>query len=122
MGGKARALAVRQPWAELIACGAKTIEHRTWRTHYRGPLVICASGRPMTVEGVVLPTQCAVAVVDLVDCRPFTPEDVDAACLDGYRAGWAWALNSARRVDPFPVANQLNLFWVELDATQSCPR
>lgn len=32
------ALSVRQPWAELILAGRKTIELRTWTTRYRGPL------------------------------------------------------------------------------------
>ena len=38
----ARVLTVRQPWASLIALGVKTIETRSWRTDYRGPLVIHA--------------------------------------------------------------------------------
>lgn len=43
------ALSVRQPWADRIARGIKTIELRTWRTNYRGPLLICAaSKRPGT--------------------------------------------------------------------------
>lgn len=32
------ALSVRQPWAELILAGRKTIEVRGWGTDYRGPL------------------------------------------------------------------------------------
>lgn len=32
------ALSVRQPWAELILRGQKTIELRSWKTGYRGPL------------------------------------------------------------------------------------
>lgn len=39
-----RALSVRQPWASLIAAGRKSIEIRTWRTDYRGPLAIHAAG------------------------------------------------------------------------------
>ena len=38
-----RTLSVRQPWANLLADGTKTIELRTWATDYRGPLVICAA-------------------------------------------------------------------------------
>lgn len=37
------ALSLWQPWASLIATGAKTIETRGWRTDYRGPLLICSS-------------------------------------------------------------------------------
>ena len=36
-------LSVRQPWAWLIVAGHKDIENRTWRTSYRGRLLIHAS-------------------------------------------------------------------------------
>lgn len=35
-----RILTLTQPWASLIAIGAKTLETRSWRTGYRGPLAI----------------------------------------------------------------------------------
>lgn len=38
-----KAICLHQPWASLMACGAKTIETRSRRTHYRGQLAICAS-------------------------------------------------------------------------------
>lgn len=38
-----KALSVRQPWAYLILEGGKNVENRTWRTGYRGPLLIHAS-------------------------------------------------------------------------------
>lgn len=38
-----KALSLTQPWATLIAVGAKTIETRSWSTPYRGPLAIHAS-------------------------------------------------------------------------------
>ncbi|HDR9153839.1 TPA: ASCH domain-containing protein [Burkholderia vietnamiensis] len=38
-----KALSIRQPWAWLIAAGHKDIENRTWRTSYRGQLLIHAS-------------------------------------------------------------------------------
>ncbi len=38
-----KALSIRQPWAWLVAAGIKDIENRTWRTSYRGPLLIHAS-------------------------------------------------------------------------------
>lgn len=38
-----KALTLTQPWASLIMLGAKRIETRSWRTHYRGPLAIHAS-------------------------------------------------------------------------------
>lgn len=38
-----KALTLTQPWASLVACGAKTIETRSWRTPYRGPVAIHAA-------------------------------------------------------------------------------
>lgn len=38
-----RALSLTQPWATLVSIGAKTIETRSWKTDYRGPLAIHAS-------------------------------------------------------------------------------
>jgi hypothetical protein len=38
-----KALSLWQPWATLIAIGAKSIETRSWSTTYRGPLAIHAA-------------------------------------------------------------------------------
>lgn len=32
------AISIRQPWAELILSGRKTVEMRLWSTDYRGPI------------------------------------------------------------------------------------
>jgi hypothetical protein len=41
-GGNVRGLSLTQPWASLVALGAKTIETRSWSTSYRGPVFIHA--------------------------------------------------------------------------------
>ncbi len=38
-----KALTLTQPWATLVAIGAKQIETRSWATLYRGPLAIHAA-------------------------------------------------------------------------------
>jgi len=38
-----RAISLHEPWATLVAIGAKRFETRTWRPEYRGPLAIHAS-------------------------------------------------------------------------------
>lgn len=43
-----KALSIRQPWAWLIVNGYKDIENRSWRTNYRGPVLIHASSRKPT--------------------------------------------------------------------------
>jgi hypothetical protein len=42
-----KAITLTQPWATLVAIGAKRIETRSWKTEYRGPLAIhAAKGYP----------------------------------------------------------------------------
>lgn len=45
-----KALTVKQPWAELIVSGAKDIENRTWRTNFRGRVLIHAAKIPVSSE------------------------------------------------------------------------
>lgn len=59
-----KAISVKQPWANLIASGVKTIETRWWYTRYRGWLLIVSSKQPR-----IAPAGCAVARARLVDCR-----------------------------------------------------
>jgi hypothetical protein len=40
------ALSIKQPWAALIVAGKKTIEVRTWKTTFRGPVLIHAGRVP----------------------------------------------------------------------------
>jgi activating signal cointegrator 1 len=86
-----KALTLYQPWATLVAIGAKKIETRSWRTNYRGPLAIhagknisqlpiCCTEPFLTIlkqAGYLwangdwvspLPKGCILATCDLVDC------------------------------------------------------
>lgn len=77
-----RALTLTQPWATLVAIGAKKIETRGWLTTYRGPLAIHAAkgwtrddrdlcdAQPFAraLGGVPLPLGFIVAVGTLADC------------------------------------------------------
>lgn len=93
-----KALTMTQPWATLVAMGAKQYETRGWRPVYRGPLAIHASKsfpipdqetairgffwdtlQPefMPRGGLLLPRGAILAVCELVECY-FTgnPDDV----------------------------------------------
>ncbi len=90
-----KVLSLLQPWASLVAHGAKHIETRSWRTDHRGPLAIHASkrcdglgdicetepfksvlrsiipGRPeASIPLSLLPRGYIIAVVDLLDVIP----------------------------------------------------
>ena len=96
-----KALSLRQPWASLIADGRKTIETRTWRTHYRGPLAIHASARPhgdLPTGGIVAVAWLLsdVQAIGLIPCKGmlglWTPPD-DMERLAEIRAGIRFARN-----------------------------
>lgn len=59
-----KAITLTQPWATLVAIGAKQIETRSWATRYRGPLAIHAAAGLGPVGGKSgLAFQCC--------CEPF---------------------------------------------------
>jgi hypothetical protein len=94
-----KAITVKQPWGELIASGAKRVENRTWRTHYRGPLLIHAAKnrhRPGEI----------VAIADLIDCVRLE----DAKHLDFAEGPWCWLLSNIRRLEPIPCEGKQRLF------------
>lgn len=53
-----RSLIVKQPWAEQIVNGLKSIEYRSRRTHIRGQIGIVAAG-----------TGTIIGEVDLIGCE-----------------------------------------------------
>lgn len=106
-----KALSLRQPYANWVADGSKTLETRTWHTHYRGDLLICASQ-----SGKGEPKGMAVCLVQLVDVRPMQKKDEQAARVEWSPRLYVWKLTN-RRVfkDPFPVKGRLGLFNIEVD-------
>jgi hypothetical protein len=114
-GGKQtiKALVVRQPFASMIAGGRKRIEWRSWRTHYRGGLLIVAAKRrpraadlPAGMTANDLPLGVALCVTRLTDC----------IWNDKWQL-WEWHLADIRPLKrPFPVQGRLGLFPVKLPA------
>ncbi len=109
-----KAISVKQPWANMIASGQKTIETRVWATDYRGPILIVSSKSPN-----ISPAGCALAVADLVDCRPMSKADETAACCPVYPKAVAWVLQNVQAVKPFPVKGQLGLYEVTIIAIET---
>ncbi len=80
-----KALSLWQPWANLVAVGAKRIETRSWATDHRGPLAIHATSKfpqeardaarnPIFAQALgegLLPRSAIVAVATLVGCYQF---------------------------------------------------
>lgn len=45
-----KAITLWQPWASMLACGAKQYETRSWATSYRGPIAIHAAAKPVRAD------------------------------------------------------------------------
>lgn len=63
-----KALSLWQPWASLVAIGAKGIDTRGWATRYRGPLAIHAAARKCDTKDIPAPTVHAMIQI----LRPVT--------------------------------------------------
>lgn len=105
-----KAISLKQPWANWVAEGKKTIETRTWLTKYRGELLIVSSQSPK-----IEPFGCALAVATVVDCRPMTKDDESKACCEIYPKAQAWILENIRPIQPFPIKGSLGIYNVDLD-------
>ena len=102
-----KAISLKQPWANYIASGQKTIETRKWATKYRGKILIVSSKTPN-----IPPAGYAVAVAEIVDCRPMVKADEKAAMCEVYPRAHSWFLKNIQRIEPFPVKGRLNIYEV----------
>ena len=102
-----KCLSVKQPHASMIASGKKKIETRTWRTDYRGDILIVASRSPRMGN---LPTGKSLCIVRLVDCRPMIKADEARACCELYDGAYAWDIDNIRPVAPINISGRLGLY------------
>lgn len=128
-----RALTLWQPWATLIAIGAKTMETRHWATAYRGPLLIhagktCAPWQDdppfarlvraaLEAAGLdasaPLPAGSLLAVVTVAGCVPVelalpSPQE---RRFGNFTAGrYAWLLADVRPFDPIAAPGKQGLW------------
>ncbi len=116
------AISIRQPWAELILLGKKTIELRSWSTDYRGQLWLHTGlkGELDLEEKFNLPNLftggyvgriilAAVIPMDPVRWQMWQSKHLQTS---PYRSGiYAWILSSPRRFkEPIPGPGKLELF------------
>ena len=144
-----KALSLTQPWASLVVLGIKKIETRSWRTSYRGVLVIhAAKGFPrwardlcgdypwslaLTNHGLSrpeeLPVGALLGAVMVQNCLQ-TTSDLQAVLSDEERQlgdyapdRFAWQLSHALRFPrPIPCKGALGLWEippVELGAVEA---
>lgn len=107
------ALGIRQPWAELILRGIKTIEVRSSHTLVRGPIYVYSSKKLADVPAArraiakhkidagQLPLGVLVGTIDIVDSRACAPGDRAAACVPRtlLKGHIGWHLANPKRLE-----------------------
>lgn len=135
-----KALSLKHPWAFLVMIGWKTIETRTWKTNYRGTILIHNGmkwvneaeaeadpvSRDFVIDGTLFYTEKykgtnvfyypggILGTVELVDCRPMTKEDEPKAGVSATPGRYAWVLKNPKPFyRPVKLRGQLGLFNVK---------
>lgn len=93
-----KALSVRGDYIMDMIAGKKKIEYRTWKTNYRGPLLMCSTTKK--VAGAA--PGYAICVVNLKSIQYFP--------LEGF---YHWNIELANVIKPIHVKGQLKLFNVD---------
>lgn len=100
-----KAITIKQPWASLIVSGLKDVENRTWKTNFRGRVLIHAGkardksfGMPKKlfadnkvysiINSKQLPQGAIIGSVEIVDCVKNHPS------LWAVEGEWNWVLAS----------------------------
>lgn len=112
-----KCLSFQQPYAAMIAVGAKTIECRSRRI--KTPvkdLVICASKSAKIfypIPGLVY--GYAIGMADIVDCIPFTQKHLKAAIMSEMpeKDCYAYILENPRMIKPQPVKASASFFYTD---------
>ena len=123
-----KVITIKQPFASLIAAGLKEYEFRTWKTKYRGKLLIHA-GKGVDKKAMKKFEQynldylsgCIIAEVDLTDCIKIDDEArkmlnkknplvYSNVVKDQEWNGYGFKLENVKKIDPIPINGKLSLW------------
>ncbi len=123
-----KAITIKQPWATLIAKGYKEYEFRTWKTKYRGEILIHA-GKGIDKKAMKrfenlnleYPQGCIIAKANLTDCLKVDDEFVsnvypkNPQVYKGIKdrekwEGYGFKLQNVVEVEPIYVNGKLSLW------------
>jgi hypothetical protein len=126
IGDFMKVLTFRQPWASLIIDGYKNYEFRSWKTNYRGKILI-HSGASLEKDNVKkfacynleYELGAILGEADLVDCIPVTEEFSEALSkinplvygMSKHSRNYAWKLENVVKYDkPIQCKGKLGLW------------
>ena len=115
-----KCLSIKEPFASLIINGYKKYEFRSWKTNYRGKILIHASKSYAKVavnrfEKLNLKyfPGCIIGEAEIIDCILITKEFEDSLKnenklvygISGDRKGYAWVLSNIKKYDKLIEVN-----------------
>lgn len=125
-------ISIKQPWAKALLLGFKTIEIRTWRPNYTGPILLHASGNVDTESLPIFNGSITIAKKDtgIIFAKAYlsgfidyqTREEFDADFqqhrnlshwFDGRQVGWR--ISSVQAITPIACKGKLGLWRYALD-------
>ena len=133
-----KALSFRQPFADAVVAGLKTVDFRGLPTRHRGPLAIHASATYGPAERATLDSLrerrlplpdpdperrgAVIGVVELTACRPAAAADRKRSLAELPEQGaFAYELSAARKLPkPLPCKGHTYMFEVD-DALLEAP-
>lgn len=108
-----KAISINPFYTMAMLQGHKTIECRSWKTDYRGDLLICSTKPkiPETIPGH------ALCIVELYDIVPFKKKHLHDAFMEQMpeKSSFAWIFRNLRYIRPFPVKGQQRLWECDHD-------
>ena len=107
-----KVLTLKQPWATLVAEGIKKYEFRTWKTNYRGKILIHAgvgidkdAMKKFKDLNLDFPSRKIIAVVTIDDCIEIDDKFNNKLKQDNNivygqvdRTGYAWKLTNVKKI------------------------
>lgn len=123
-----KVITIKQPFASLIAAGIKCYEFRTWKTKYRGKILIHA-GKGINKKAMEkfkcynldYPSGAIIAKANLTDCI-FIDDDMrdvlksenelvySSVINDKEWVGYGFKMENPERIDPIVVNGKLSLW------------
>lgn len=125
-----KVLTLKQPWATLVAEGIKKYEFRSWKTKYRGKILIHAGAgidkeamRQYENMDLKFPSRKIVAIAEIIDCLELNEQlnkniiaENNIAYGTKVRTGYAWKLENIKKINyNHEVNGQLGLWNMDLD-------
>lgn len=104
-----KALSIKQPFINFILNKEKIYEIRSWKTSYRGNILLCASKKDDCDDETLIRGK-AVCIVNLIDIFKYEEKHSDLAKTPFKEGFFAWHLELVEKIEPFKVKGKMGIF------------